>query len=166
MTIPAATGPELNRSELLQLYKIAIDEYHFQVQLNWQRSQYYFILNAAIIGAGISLIGIQGDRARPLACVLFGTGLLAVILAILVTVTQHNYYRATRESLKLLERRLAVGELAIQTTPKLGSRRRRIATVTTFNYAMLSTLGFFDIAGVAFTARSFLRAVNYIWNSL
>jgi hypothetical protein len=145
-----------DRDTLLQLYKFAIEEYRFQVTLNWQRSQYYFILNAALIAAGASLFGIQNDRGRPLACGLFTIGLIAVILALLVTRTQHTYYKATRENLKDLERRLGLQELGIRTTPSLGSPHKRMATVRTFNSVMLSLLGLIDLFGIANTWRSLL----------
>lgn len=49
-----------NRDELLNLYKLSIDATHFQVRLNWDRSRYYFALNAAIIGIATGLLRL-GD---------------------------------------------------------------------------------------------------------
>lgn len=149
---------EPGEDKLLQLYKVAIEEYRFQVTLNWQRSQYYFVLNAALIAAGGSLLG-QGDRSRPFAAILFGIGLVAVILSLLVTRTQHSYYQSARENLKDLEKRLGFVDFGIRTTPSQGSRRKRLATVTTFNNVMLSLLGLIDFAGVASTGRSLVSAV-------
>jgi hypothetical protein len=154
-----------SREELLQLYKIAVDEYRFQVQLNWQRSQYYLILNAALVAAGGSLLGVQGDRARPLAAVLFWMGLLTVVLSLLASTTQHSYYRAARAVLKRFEERLGLDDLAIQTTPAMGSKHYRIGTVRNFQRSMLVMLGLIDFAGLAYSARSFGRAVAYIWQS-
>jgi hypothetical protein len=145
--IPEKPDPEM----LLQLYKISIDEYRFQVNLNWQRSQYYFVLNAALIAAGGSLLGIQGDRGRPFAAILFTVGLIAVILAVLVTRTQHTYYRSARENLKDFEQRLGLKDFGIKTTPSFGSGHKRLATVTTFNSVMFSLLGLIDLAGVLHT---------------
>lgn len=138
-----------DRETLLQLYKIAIDEYRFQVNLNWQRSQYYFVLNAALIAAGGSLAG-QADGGRPVAAALFLVGFFAAVLAVLVTYTQHSYYRSARENLKDLERRLGLTELGIRTTPSLGSQRKRLGTVTTFNYVMFSLLGLIDLFGIGY----------------
>lgn len=149
---------EPDQAKLLELYKIAIDEYRFQVTLNWQRSQYYFVLNAALIAAGGSLLGIQGDRGRPFAAVLFGVGLVAAVLSMLVTRTQHTYYRSTRENLKDLEKRLGFAEFGIRTTPSQGSGSKRLATVTTFNNVMFSLLGFIDFAGLVYTGKSLVQA--------
>lgn len=150
----------LNQDTLFQLYRVAIEEYRFQVTLNWQRSQYYFVLNAALIAAGGSLFGIQGDRGRPFAAVLFFIGFFAVLLAMLVTRTQNSYYREAREKLKQLQQRLGLGEFGISTTPSMGSRYRRTATVRTFNTVMLSLLGVIDLAGMAATWQSFAAAVR------
>jgi hypothetical protein len=154
-----------NHEELLQLYKIAIDEYRFQVLLNWQRSQYYLILNAALVAAGGSLLGIQGDKARPLAAVLFVMGILTVFLSLLASTTQHSYYRAARTSLKRVEDRLGLGDLGIHTTPAMGSKHYRIGTVRNFQRSMLLMLGLIDTAGLVYSGRSLVRAVAYIWQS-
>jgi hypothetical protein len=154
-----------DREELLQLYKIAIEEYRFQVQLNWQRSQYYLILNAALIAAGGSLLGIQGDRGRPLAFILFLMGLVTVVVSLLATTTQHTYYRAAREKLKRVEERLGLGPLGIQTTPSLGSKHYRLGTVRNFQRLMLMMLGLIDLGGLAYTWRALSRALVYVWQS-
>ena len=165
MILDGGLIPEkLNQETLFQLYRVAIEEYRFQVTLNWQRSQYYFVLNAALIAAGGSLFGIQGDRGRPFAAVLFFIGLVAVLLAILVTRTQHLYYREARDKLKQLQQRLGLGELGISTTPTMSSRYERIAAVRTFNAVMFSLLGVIDLAGIAATGEYFSEAVR-IWFS-
>jgi hypothetical protein len=151
---------KLNQETLFQLYRVAIEEYRFQVTLNWQRSQYYFVLNAALIAAGGSLFGIQGDRGRPFAAILFLMGLVAVLLAMLVTKTQHLYYREARDKLKQLQQRLGLGEFGISTTPSMGSRYERIATVKAFNTIMFSLLGVVDLAGIVATWEHFSAAVR------
>lgn len=59
----ASAEAQPQREDLWQLYKLAIEEYRFQVNLNWQRSQYFLGLNAAIIsvGAGLIHLGPQDD---------------------------------------------------------------------------------------------------------
>jgi hypothetical protein len=78
-------------------------------------------------------------------------GLVAVILAMLVTKTQHLYYREAREKLKQLQQRLGFNEFGISTTPSMGSRYERIATVRAFNTIMFSLLGVIDLAGIIAT---------------
>lgn len=151
---------QLNQETLFQLYKVSIEEYRFQVNLNWQRSQYYFVLNAALIAAGGSLFGIQSDRGRPFAAVLFLIGLVAVVLGVLVTHTQHLYYREARDKLKLLQQRLGLGEWGISTTASMGSRYGRISTVRMFNNVMFSLLGIVDLAGIFATWGRFSAAVR------
>jgi hypothetical protein len=156
---------EQDREELLQLYKIAIDEYRFQVQLNWQRSQYFLILNAALIAAGGSMLGIQSDKARPLAAVLFVLGVVTVFFSLLATTTQHTYYRAARNHVKKVGERLGLDDLGLQTTPAMGSSLYRIGTVRNFLRTMLALLGVIDLAGLAYSWRSLYRAVSYIIQS-
>jgi hypothetical protein len=36
---------------LLELYKAAVEEYRFQVNLNWDRSKFYLVLNPGLITA-------------------------------------------------------------------------------------------------------------------
>jgi hypothetical protein len=41
----------------VDLYKNVVDEYRFQVQFNWQRTQYLLAFNAAILAAAVALAG-------------------------------------------------------------------------------------------------------------
>ena len=36
---------------LLELYRAAVEEYRFQVNLNWDRNKFYVLLNSVIITA-------------------------------------------------------------------------------------------------------------------
>src|SRR2546422_11317465 len=107
-----ARPEDVERREHFELYKLAIDEYRFQVELNWKRSQYYFVLNAAIIALGANFL--RGDKKDDwiVAAWVFGGGLLIVGLSLLATFTQHEYYRAARDGKTMLETRLHLGELA------------------------------------------------------
>ena len=46
----------ITRTELLELYRVVIDEYRFQVRLNWDRTQYFFVLNTAVTTAAGTLL--------------------------------------------------------------------------------------------------------------
>jgi hypothetical protein len=144
---------DVERQEQFELYKLAIDEYRFQVELNWKRSQYYFVLNAAIIALGANFL--RGDMKEDwnVAAWVFGSGLLIVGLSLLAMVTQHQYYRAARDGKTMLETQLNLGELAVRTTPGMGSPRERPLTVRTATLIMLGILGVGDAAGFVYALR-------------
>ncbi|MFL6234572.1 MAG: hypothetical protein ACJ76N_15680 [Thermoanaerobaculia bacterium] len=129
----------------MELYKIAVEEYRFQVKLNAERSRDYLVLNSAIIAAAVSL---SGQHATILAGVVFTAGLCVALLAGLGTHTQHNYYRETRDTKKLLERRLGISGSVVKTTPSTGSRRWRFGSVTRFNYIIIGMLCVVDLIGI------------------
>lgn len=63
---------------LLDLYKSAVEEYRFQVNLNWDRSKFYLLLNSGLITATCGLLRIPGFKfAEFLTTPLFTLGLLA-----------------------------------------------------------------------------------------
>lgn len=84
-------GNHLDRAELFDLYKVAVDEYRFQVTLNWQRTQYYLALNAAFLAAGIGLLQAVKASLNVLVALVFFSGLAACILSILAGEVQHSY---------------------------------------------------------------------------
>ncbi len=137
-------------SLLWEQYRVVIDEYRFQVDLNWKRSQYYFVLNAAILAASLGLFASSVAVPRMVIAIPFLFGLAITLLAIAANRTQKGYYYAIRDKKRLLELRLGLGELAIQTTHGMGNRSfRRIGRVTTFQVAVLSVLAVADLAGIA-----------------
>lgn len=133
--------------QLMALYKVAVDEYRFQVNLNAQRSRDYFVLNSAIIASAVALLG---QKANLLAGAVFLAGLLVAVLTGFGFHTQHNYYRETRATKRLLETRLGIGETVVKTTPSTGSRRRRLGSVTRFNYVIVALLCLVNISGFLF----------------
>lgn len=81
MAVPAREDDD--RAEAMKLYELAIDEYRFQVQLNWDRSKYLLGFTVAIIGLGAGLLRV-GDRASPFLVFVFAVGLFASLLSLLV----------------------------------------------------------------------------------
>jgi hypothetical protein len=45
------------------VYKIAVDDYHFQAQFNWSRTQYLLAFDAAILAIGAGLSSRPGHSA-------------------------------------------------------------------------------------------------------
>jgi len=40
-------------------YKVAVDEYRFEVKLGWDRAMYYMVFNTAIISVGTGLLKLE-----------------------------------------------------------------------------------------------------------
>jgi len=72
-------GVTPERTELLELYKIAVEEYRFEVRLNWDRMRYYVALNATLLGVGIGLLRLEGGAigGRVLSLLVFIVGIVA-----------------------------------------------------------------------------------------
>ena len=47
---------------LLELYKTAVEEYRFQVNLNWDRNKFYVLLNSGLITASCGLLRTPGFK--------------------------------------------------------------------------------------------------------
>jgi hypothetical protein len=120
-----------DEARLWEHYGRVLDEYRFQVNLNWSRSQYYFVLNVALLVAGVGLLSTQ-QVPLPVAMAVFLVGAASAVFAILASSTQKGYYANTRDRKRELEEKLGLGDLAIAPTPGMGGMRGRLARVTTF----------------------------------
>ncbi|HUR18141.1 MAG TPA: hypothetical protein VMZ51_04275 [Acidimicrobiales bacterium] len=133
-----------------------MEEYRFQVNLNWQRAQYLLGLNAAIISVGAGLIQLgpevtQEDGA-PLTVAVFVVGLVLAVFSTFAVWKQHDYYRTTRNRMVHIGGLLDLGSLAVATTPGamgVSPRRLKVQTVT---YAVLVALAGVDLFGAVYVA--------------
>lgn len=162
------------RAELEELYKIAIDEYRFEVNLNWQRMQYYLVFNVAILGAGLGLLQLRlTGVAGQLLALIFVVGAATSLLGRSAVRKGHEYYREAVLKKTLIEDLLGywqdvpdydpgVGTLAVATTAgqKKGKavledpaafRARPIAGGTVVSHVLLLLTGIAvaDIIGAA-----------------
>lgn len=140
----AAQGLDLEHQ-----YDRALDEYRFQVDLNWRRSEYFFVLNVGLLIAAATLFSAD-DVPRALVALLFAIGALLAGLSVLANEAQHNYYRSARDLKQELERRMELEDLAIVTTQGMGSRLRQLGRVRTFMKIMLIAIALVDLGGAAF----------------
>ncbi|HEX3068998.1 MAG TPA: hypothetical protein VHX14_10515 [Thermoanaerobaculia bacterium] len=104
--LAAASDGAVDRAELLDLYKIVIDEYRFEVTLNWQRTQYYFTVNTAVIAVAASMVKVSGlDGWLPplIVGILFGLGFATARLARRMIEKGHTYYRRAVYKKTLIE---------------------------------------------------------------
>lgn len=137
---------ERDKDREWEQYRLLVEEYRFQVNLNWKRSQYFFVLNIAVFVAGVSLLSAS-SAATGLIATIFLLGAMLAVLSIFANQTQHGYYREARDGVNRAQQLLNLGDLAIATTPGLGSGVNRLGAVRTFLTVMLVALAIVDTAG-------------------
>jgi hypothetical protein len=106
------------------------------------------VLNVGLLAGGLGLLKVNGlSSAVPGA--IFGVGVVASVLCLIATATQHGYYRSARDGKGAIEQALNLGEYAIRTTPGMGGIRR-LGSVTNISYLLLVLLALGNAAGVVF----------------
>jgi hypothetical protein len=95
---------QCSRAELFDLYKFAIDEYRFEVRLNWDRSMYYITFNTGIVAAGTGLLKF-GDNGivNLFVAGIFLLGCCGSVMGILAIRKGHLYYRRSVYKKTLIE---------------------------------------------------------------
>jgi hypothetical protein len=137
--------------DLRRQYDRALDEYRFQVDLNWRRSEYFFVLNVGVLIAAATMFSSE-SVPRALVAVLFLIGALLAGLSILANGTQHTYYQAARSLKAEIEQKMKLKDLALTTTPGQGSSFSRFGRVGTFLRIMLIAIALVDLGGATFAA--------------
>ncbi len=126
-----------------ELYRIAVEEYRFQAQYNWSRTQYLLGFNVAVLAAALALV----ERSGRGAALVFLVGLCAAILSAAVVRQQHDYYRAARDHMRRVEDRYHVPpDERLDTTSTLGRRRRKVS-VNQVVYLLLALIAAADLGG-------------------
>ena len=133
--------PTLKTEQLLDLYKVAIEEYRFQVKLNNDRLLHLTVFNVAVLSAGAGLLKVGGARlGNALVATIFIAGFCTSLIGALAVRTFHQYYRRTVHRRAVYEELLgltqicdlpsgAQANLAISTTDS-DSERHKILTQT------------------------------------
>jgi len=149
-----AVPPRPERAELLELYRVAVDEYRFQTTFNWSRAQYWMVFNSGILIAGTALLTVPGRSFYPV--VVFLVGAVAALLSMRAVQVAHNrYYRAARGRVKRFEELLDLpADLRFDTTAGFTGRSRPKVNVAAVTYLLLTALAMADIAGAVATLLS------------
>ena len=96
---------------LLDLYKIAVEEYRFEVRLNWDRTAYYLTLNSGLITIAAGLLSIGGaPSVNFVVAGVFSIGLLSSFIGIRNVLRGHEYYRRTVIKKTLLEEEIGLNK--------------------------------------------------------
>ena len=161
----------LSTQQLLDLYRIAVDEYRFQVKLNWDRTAYLITLNSGLVAVAIGLLKIGSAAAIDLFVAgVFVVGVFVSLVSVKNVFTGHRYYRRTILKKTLLEDQLGLTKpldypghptLAISTTvgqnealqilhdPDAWLRRRhRFTSITTWTVGILILFMLANIGGI------------------
>jgi hypothetical protein len=155
MTVPRLEdeqGP--SREELTDLYKIAVEEYRFQVTLNWDRAKYLLGFNTAVITVGTGLVKLGEPDARLLVAGIFVVGLVSALLSAAAAYLQHGYYQTTRDHMTSLAARLKLDDAAVTTTPGARGARRtvlsRLGKVQNVLYTLLLVCSLVNVLGLGY----------------
>lgn len=155
---PSVQDATPNQLTPTDAYKYALDEYRFQVNLNWSRSQYYIVLNLGIVGLATGLLRVDDQNlAAGVGIGLYLVGAVCSVLTLFAVHVQQGYYRQARDHKARLEEKLGAADLAIRTTQGMGNTTRRLAKVTTFQNVILSMLLALDLAGLGYSTFSLLE---------
>lgn len=141
---PTPAGDDNTTLPPEDLYKSAVEEYRFQAQFNWSRTQYLLVFNAAAVAAASALL----TRSAAGAAVVFALGAIGAVASLFAVKTQHGYYRAARDRMKLVEEHVHVPEpLRINTTTSLGGPSR-LVSVNQIVSVLFMVIAAADIAGI------------------
>jgi hypothetical protein len=139
--LPSSSRDDDGGMPPVDLYRIAVEEYRFQAQYNWSRTQYLLAFNAGILAVAIGL----GTQPALLSVLAFLLGLVAAVLTILVVKVQHGYYRAARDHMRRMEQQLGLDqEQRLDTTSTMGGRRRLVSV----NHVVYLLLGAVAVANL------------------
>lgn len=123
------------------------------MRLNWNRTQYLFALNAAVLAAGATLASAQeGQQPQLLVAAIFLVGILAALQAIAITWRQHQYYRSARDHMQRVASEIGLGDMRLQTTPGMTEGRAgklaKLGRVTWMHYGLFAVFVVLHLAGI------------------
>ncbi len=103
-------GP-LSNEQSPSLYKIALEEYRFQVKLNWDRTTYHLTLSTGLIAIAAGLLKLGPASAVNLVVAgIFFIGMCVSAIGIKTIRKGHQYYRHTIVKKTLLEDQLGLNK--------------------------------------------------------
>jgi hypothetical protein len=146
----------LSTEQLIDLYKVAIEEYRFQVKLNNDRLLHLTVFNVAILSAGAGLLKVSGSRlGNGLVATIFIAGFCTSLIGVRAVSTFHQYYRRAVHKRSVYEEILGLtqarelpnggrADLAIGTTDSHAERNSILSSTEDW---VRRPLGFFSVVG-------------------
>ena len=105
--MPSKSERAVDRDLLTDLYKIAVDEYRFNVKLGWDRAKFYLGLHTALGAASVALFRI-GERASWAIAILSVVGAVLAWVGFFSVGKGHAYYRRSVVKKTLIEHELGL----------------------------------------------------------
>jgi hypothetical protein len=164
------------------MYKIALDEYRFEVKLNADRMIQFLTLSIAVLSAGVGLLrfGNPGLSTNIFAIFIFLCGMALSILGAQAVLRGHNYYRRTVLQKTVIENTLGLHvpiknypriTLAIATTRGQGEVHEMLAdpdhwlakgsfhwgTITSFAVTVFFLIAIAHVTGIALLIYQYVR---------
>ncbi len=139
-----------DREELLELYKLALEDYRFQVQLNWGRSQYFLVLNIGVIGIATGIVQLGRGEISILVGFIYLVGVFFSIFSILALQSQRKFYRAARDQKQWFEDQLDLGAAAITPAEHSTTKMSKVWTFKAFVNFMFVLLGALNLFASVF----------------
>ena len=146
--LPGAAAGGDGQVPAADVYRVAVEEYRFQAQFNWSRTQYLLAFNTGILAAAAAVASRPGRSAA----LVFLLGLVAAVVSIVVVRTQHDYYRAARDRMRRVEDEVGVPPAQRTDSTSTLDERRRTVSVNQLVYLLLSALAATDLVGIVLTA--------------
>jgi hypothetical protein len=174
----------LTYERLLDLYRLALDEYRFEVRLGWDRTTYFLILNSGILTVATGLLKIDNAPAVYLInALLFCVGCGTAYVGSKSIRKNHEYYRRTIVKKTLIENQMGLADaitgmnpslnLSIGTTAGQGGHLRILdnpeayiaqklhrSSVTYWLWCILIALVVFDVVGLVISILMMIFAVR------
>src|ERR1700730_16124846 len=101
----------ISRRELLLIvYSTAIDEYRFNVQLGWDRTKFFLLLNSGLVAAGVGLLKVAEDSvlSSSFLVMFFLMAILISVFGLKMVNIAKAYYREAVFTKTLVERELGL----------------------------------------------------------
>jgi hypothetical protein len=98
------------RELLLKVYSTSIDEYRFNVQLGWDRTKFFLLLNSGLVAAGVGLLKVAEDSvlSSSFLIMFFFLSILISIFGLETVNIAKAYYREAVFTKTLVERELGL----------------------------------------------------------
>jgi hypothetical protein len=122
---------KLVKADLLKLYELSLQEYRFQITLNWDRSKQLLTINGLLLGGSVGIYRLVPSGQIPrVAGVLFLLVVVTSILGVAGVRRGHAYYRSIRAVKAEYEKRLGLPAegLALETTSGMREANRPYET--------------------------------------
>ena len=130
-----STGTRTPEPHEVDNYRLLVEEYRFQVQLNWSRTQYLLLASVTLLAAAVGLDGTLGTDSLGRVA-LFLLPAVVALLGVFLVGRQHEYYRSARDQVVSEAKRLGV--VPLQTTAGLqGERSTRVKVTDVLRLVLL-----------------------------